>query len=49
MLGTVDVDVNYEGQIATLPLVVVEGHGASLCGHTFVSVGPRLGGLEPLP
>ena len=32
VLGTVDVDFNYEGQIATLPLVVLEGHGASLFG-----------------
>ena len=32
VLGTVDVDVNCEGQIATLPLVVAEGHGASLFG-----------------
>ena len=33
-LGTVDVDVNYEGQTATL---VVKGHGASLFGRNWLT------------
>ena len=34
VLGTVDVDVNYEGQTVTLPL---EGHGASLFGRNWLT------------
>ena len=35
-MGKVDVKVTYEGQVATLPLVVVGGDGPTLFGHNWL-------------
>ena len=36
VVGTVEVRVSYEGQEATLPLIVVEGDGATLLGRNWL-------------
>ena len=37
MVGKVDVEVQYQEQQAKLPLIVVEGKGASLFGRDWLS------------
>ncbi len=38
MLGLVHVQVEYSGQIAQLPLIIVQGDGPSLFGRDWLSV-----------
>ena len=37
VVGQLEVDVGYEGQVAKLPLLVVEGEGPSLFGRDWLS------------
>ena len=37
MLGSVEVDVAYQGQTAQLPLVVVKGGGPTLMGRNWLN------------
>ena len=37
MIGTTDVQVAYEGQTATLPLVIVKGEEPAVLGRNWIS------------